>query len=72
MLYCPVDVAMIIVETVVDMSSVNAGHGVDPLVLSTCWPYGASVPSGLAQEHPPPILCILPPSACTSAHIFEI
>jgi hypothetical protein len=72
MRYCAVDVQLVIVAAVGDTSSTNARHGVDPLVPSTCWPYGASVPSGRAQERLLPILWILPPSACTSAHISEI
>ena len=50
----------------------NAKHGVDLRVPSTCWPYGASVPSGRARERLLLILCILPPAARTSEHIFEI
>jgi hypothetical protein len=50
----------------------NAKHGVDLQVPSTCWPYGASVPSGRARERLLPILCILLPAARTSEHIFEI
>jgi hypothetical protein len=49
--YCAMDVALVIGAAVVDVSSVDAGHGVGPLVPSTCWPYGESVPLGRAREH---------------------
>jgi hypothetical protein len=52
-------------------SSANEGHGVDPLAPSTCWPYGGSVPLNRAQKRQLLSLYTLPPSACTSVHIFE-
>ena len=60
------------VAVVAVASSSNAGHAVDPPAPSTCWPYGGSVPLNRAQERQLLSLYTLPPSACTSAHIFEI
>ena len=52
------------------VSSINAGHGADPPVPSTCWPYGGSAPLGRAQEHRRPSFCTRWPCACTLARIF--
>ena len=39
------------VATVMIRRPLMQRHGVDPRVPSICWPYGASVLSGRAQEH---------------------
>jgi hypothetical protein len=47
---------------------VNAGHGADPRVPSTCWPIGGSARLDPAQEHLRLSFYTLPLNPCTCAH----